>query len=189
LESGKALPILTPSQKHDTIHSLAFSPDGKFIAAGIFNQVSMRGDNLTPQPVRIWDLERNELASDLSGHGRATMCIAYTRDGTRLASAGWDERVRLWDPATGKQIWEFKTGERGTFHSVAISPYGKLIACAGYLDKFFICDLETGRELRRIPCPQSTHRVAFSPNGTLLATSSMDTSVLIWDARPWMAGR
>ena len=44
--------------------------------------------------------------SPLSGHSRAVNSVAWSPDGTKLASGSNDETVRIWEAATGKQLWQ-----------------------------------------------------------------------------------
>jgi WD40 repeat protein len=71
----------------NTIAAVAFAPDGRTLAVGV------------EQAVQLWDVASASRLTSLAGHEGKVICLAYSSDGTRLASGSWDRTVRLWDVA------------------------------------------------------------------------------------------
>jgi WD40 repeat protein/tRNA A-37 threonylcarbamoyl transferase component Bud32 len=122
----------------------------------------------------------------LKGHTGPVRGVAYSPDGTRLASASNDGTVKVWDAATG-QLALSLTGHTAVVLSVAYSPDGKRLASAGgELDKpgeVKVWDLATGQEALSLKGHTSeVLSVAYSPDGKRLAGASYDGTVRVWDA-------
>lgn len=110
----------------------------------------------------------------LRGHQKTVTSIAFLPDGQRLASVSRDGTLRLWDLATGHEIWsrtypDDLTGDTSVFEYVTASPNGTWLATAALtLGPALIWDATTGDIVRAIQ-PGSGSRVAFSPDGHWLA--------------------
>ena len=104
--------------------------------------------------------------------------VAFSPDGTLLATASDDRTARIWDTATGRARTTL-TGHNGPVTGVAFSPDGTLLATASDDHTARIWDTATAQALTGHNSP--VNGVAFSPDGTLLATASDDHTARIWD--------
>jgi WD40 repeat protein len=111
------------------------------------------------------------------------MHLLFTRDGKGLISAGGEAVVRLWDPASGKEIRQFE-GHEAPVRSAALSPDGKTLAAGAEDQTIRTWDVATGRPLRHWSLPDGAcAQVAFSASGQLLASGGENNSIVLWDVR------
>ena len=74
----------------------AISPDGRFAAVARTD-----ADSATDPGIDLMDVESGKLLHTLAGHGRDLTVLVFSADGQRLATAGQDDSVKVWDVATG----------------------------------------------------------------------------------------
>jgi WD40 repeat protein/basic membrane lipoprotein Med (substrate-binding protein (PBP1-ABC) superfamily)/DNA-binding SARP family transcriptional activator len=164
--------ILTLQGHRGLVLGVAFSPDGKRIATG-------GGD----RKAKIWDAETGQELLSLAGHTGPVYGVAFSPDGTHLATSSEDGTVRIWNISLSEELFAIPTPE-GVFR-FAFSPDGSSLAAGtGEDGAVWIWDASTGERLQTFPAGAHTAwvgSVAFSPDGTRLATASDDTTVRIWD--------
>jgi WD40 repeat protein len=164
------------------VYSVAFSPDGHYLAAGTGPSNVLRKERL-PADVLVWDLRTGQRLHTLKGHLNAVLSVAFSPaplDGSRravraaprwlLASAGADAIVRLWEIPSGQEQPALK-GHKSVVMGVAFSPDGKRLATAGGDRVVRLWDPVTGKEQRAWEVPEGARAVAFSPDGQLLAAA------------------
>jgi WD40 repeat protein len=184
--------LLTLERHKAGVTSAAFSPDGKYLASGNF-------DNL----VRLWDAAGVRQLFALHGHTAQVEEVAFSPDGKYLASGAADGAVILWEAAGSQEVLTLKD-EKAPVNSVAFSPDGKRLAAAA-TDLTFppplvnkkaglekppepddgvvkVWDAVTSKEVFTLRRQQGAKwGMAFSPDGKRVASSS-GSMIQLWDA-------
>jgi len=116
-------------------------------------------------------------------HRGAVTAVAWSPDGTRVATASDDKTARVWDARSGQPVSPRLEHQDG-LADVAWSPDGTRVATASADKTARVWDARSGQPLS----PPLAHRgavtaVAWSPDGTRVATASVDRTAQIWDAR------
>lgn len=117
----------------------------------------------------------------LRGHDDRVWSVAWSPDGTRVASASRDGDVRIWDPTDGT-VAATLSGHDGWVRHVAWSPDGTRVASASHDGTVRVWEPRTGLQVMLLNVPQSAVRaMAWSPDGGHLAALSRDREVQVWD--------
>ena len=150
------------------IRSVDFSPNGEFAACGT-----------AAGHVRIYDANNFVLKNWIPAHPKGVHDVAYSPDGTRLASAGSDGLVRIWN-LEGKELHVLR-GHRGTVLCLAWSPDGEWLASGSWDNsvRLWKADGSSSKEIKGHA--KAVMSLAWSPDGQQFATGSHDATIRIWD--------
>ncbi len=117
----------------------------------------------------------------VDGNPFNVLALAFSPDGTRLASGGKDKTVRLWDTATNKELATLRK-HTGWTNVLAFSPDGKMLASGGTDKTVQLWDTATGVHLATLTEHiNSIVALTFSPDGRTLASGSMDGTIRFWN--------
>jgi len=131
--------------------------------------------------VRLWDGAGDEPVAVLRGHEGVVLDVAFSPDGTQLASAGVDGTVRIWDVQTRSPLAVLGGHEAGLVFGLTYSPDGRLLASASRDKTVRLRDTATHEALAILPHGSTVYGVAFSPDGRRLAAGCADNSIRLWD--------
>ncbi len=149
---------------------LAYHPDGRRLVVGCEDG-----------SVRLFDAVSGEVRA-LAGHAGAVRGVAVGSRGQRVASAGSDGTVRVWDLKCGDAAPLTMASHARGVVSVALSPDEDLLASAGYGSAVELWDAATGGHLATFDGHEKiVYGVTFSPDGRRLASASWDKTIRLWD--------
>jgi RNA polymerase sigma factor (sigma-70 family) len=170
VETGKQVAEL----KHTTgPEGVAFSPDGKTVALA-----TGWGDTAA-----VWDVTGDVARLRWTGKVGQPIAVTFSPDGQRLAAAGWDSAVHVWDVATGKELAASRpVGHTTWVHTVALLPDRKTLVSASADGQVIVWDAASGKPLRQGHVPGTrAWCLAVSPDGKALAVGCHDQTVQLWD--------
>jgi WD40 repeat protein len=169
----------------DIVGLVVPSPDGSLLATVGMTEVRP-GVGSWPRDdgVRLWDVKAGKEAHRLArgwekvvGRRPGVFAVAFSPDGRRLAASA-DGVLRLWDPATGKRLWDSPAGGG----ALAFSPKGDTLAVADG-PAVRLVEVGSGREVQ----PRGGHQrgvyfAAVTGDGSVVATARARGPFRLWEA-------
>lgn len=144
-----------------------------------------------------------QLRINVHGHTGSVRALCFTPDGARLCSGGWDKVVQVWNlRAATRDLqgvflrertlrWQVARGPLGQVHALAMSPKDGFLAMAGHSAMGSLGEILLVNPLRgTLERVLDGHRqavcaLAFSANGTYLASADVQGQVLLWQSPEW----
>ena len=156
------------------VESLAFSPDGKYVASGAF------------QEVVLWDAQTGALRQRIAGFADRVVALCFSPNSKLLATGGGapteDGEIKIVEVPSGKLVADIKNGHSDTVFGVSFSPDGTKLA-TGAADKFVkVFEIPSGKFLKSFE--GHTHHVldvGWKADGKLLASASADNTIKVWN--------
>jgi WD40 repeat protein len=162
----------------DPVASIAFSPDGRLLAAGAGREAV------------VYDVATKKGMAALGDHPGPVNSVRFSPDGASLVVAGGRPglfgSLTVWDVPGRKKRLDVRGHSDGIL-AAEIAPGGTTLATAGYDKQILIWDLATGKVVRPLKDhSDAVYGLSFSPDGKVLASCAADRTVKLWD---WSAGR
>lgn len=159
------------------VNSVAFTPDGKFLASGgefVFGDPSAN--------VKLWRVDDGSFVRDFKVPATSGLAysVAVSPDGTTLATGNASGQVNLYRISDGALLRTL-TGHTDQVFSVAFAPGGATLASGSADQTVRVWRVADGALLRTLTGHTFfVSSVAFSPDGTVLASGSWDGTVRLW---------
>lgn len=167
--TGEPVLILIEAADGCTLEGIAFHPDGNRLAVGGLDYLST-GER--DGAVCIWDLTTKQKAATFDN---GVYAVAFDPTGRYLAGAGVNDRVYVWDVATGDLVFELD-GHQERINSVAFSPDGSYVVSGGDDQTVRVWDVLSGRLIVVREFDTPVQAVAFAPDGGSLFTGNGNTT-------------
>jgi uncharacterized delta-60 repeat protein len=159
------------------VNSVAFRPDGMYVASGSKDGI-----------VHVWDTTTGTEMFHMNSGDDDVFSVAYSSDGRYIVTGGCNQyhggdlcdlgTVRILEVATGQEIAQMT--HEGVVYSVAFSPGGNYVVSGGQ-DSARVWETFTGKEITRLTDARGVRSVAFSRNGQYIVTGSFLGIVQVWE--------
>lgn len=157
------------------VFALVYRPDGQQLAVG-GGAAGLSGE------VRIYDVKSlTPVGKPIAGHTDVVLSLAWNGDGTRIATASQDKTARLWEIATGKELFVFKEHSDAVTR-VVFSPDSKFLYTASLDRSARRFELEKGTQVRVFTGHnEAINALAINAAGNRIITSGVESTIRWWD--------
>jgi WD40 repeat protein len=164
----------------DIAHQVAFTADGKILAAA-----------MSDKTIKLWNGKTGELLRTLTGHNYAVHAIAISSDGQTLISGSSDKTIKLWNLKTGQLIRTLRDSQ--PVYRLLLSSDGESLASVTSPNSLSygmgettvtLWNLKMGKVVRTLSdFADYSAPPLLSPDGQILVTGSNDNSIKLWNTR------
>ncbi len=179
-ETGEAGPKWPPAEY--PVMSIAFSPDGSLLALALGDETRVT----QPGPVQVWDIATATKKHDLTEHEKVANSVEFSPDGKYLISTSADEKVNVYDIASGKALGYFDGHGRPTNSALFLAGTETIVSGSGGRAKgnnfVMVWTRKDGEKLAEVePQKARISSLALSPDNKTLVTGSYDNTVAFLD--------
>jgi len=154
----------------DAIYAVTYSPNGKWLVSGGFDNTA-----------KLWDRAKGQVLRSVTDHTSLVLTVAVSADSLQWASGSSDRTVRLYDLPNRDPLADFGP-QPGDVLALALSADGKWIATADSSKAVRIFEAASQKHQRDLPgLVAEPTDAAFAPNGAFVLVSAADGSVRGWN--------
>ena len=166
----QAMPQAGSLEGHtEPVYSVAWSPDGKHLVTGGFDNT-----------VRVWDAATRKEIKKLEGHSAFVLNVGFDKDGRKIVSGGLDKTARIWE-LPSEAPTRALTDHAAPIRAFALKPDGKAAAVASGKD-LKVWDLATGKVAKSVASPGGElQTLAWKPDGSQIATGDKGKTLRLWN--------
>jgi len=165
--------IITQLKYSGPVYALAFSRDGKTLAASGAGKIAVF-DVAMAQEIRQFGPEDSSVPPYVG-------CLAFAPDGKTLATGSFDGMIRLWDAGTGQKVRELE-GHTAAVYALAFSSDGRNLASGSFDKSVRLWEAFSGKTIKTWNGHAGpVAAVAMAPNGRCVISGGSDTTLLLWD--------
>ncbi len=172
-DTGRTRPRQRFYSSHGFFEAVAFSPDGRTLAAA-----TARGS------VMIWDVRTDRRIAEVDPATGPVKAIAFSPDGQTLATTGNDGQITLWNAANLDRRTAL-ADPVGSVQALAFSPDGHILASAEHNGTIMLRDTANLSLIATLTGGDgAVYTLAFSPDGSTLVSGDHSNRIIAWDLNP-----
>jgi WD40 repeat protein len=155
----------------------------KIVSGAAFNprdpkQLATSSDDYT---TKVWALDPDAQPYPQAG-AEPLNCVAVSADGSRVAASSWAGWAKVWDTATGAEVWNLPTGHHNVVGAVGFSPDGTRLVTGSDDNTAKVWDADSGAELHTLgPHTRPVRGAVYSRDGARVVTAGLDGLVRAWN--------
>ncbi len=160
-------------QHEEYVWAVAFSPNGRLLAAGDNKGI-----------VKVWNVQTRQVITQLAGDTKAVYAVTFSSDGRTLATAGYQGKITLWTVSNWAPLGTLQNN--GTAYALDFSIDGKALASTGH-GAVTLWSVESGEEITSLTGHSAwVFGAAFSPDGKTLASSGDDGIIRVQNIESYL---